>query len=222
MRFSEELYSRSAPIQKEILSHPFVLGIGNGSLSMEKFKHFVCQDYLYLIEYSRVLALAVVKTPSLETMGPFASLLNETLNVEMDLHRGFCSRLGIQANELEATKPTFTTQAYTDFLLRTGFQGSFDEMACALLPCMWGYCEIGLVLSSNGKPEAQPLFCEWIDMYSSDEFRELSDWMRSVVDELGNSSSPGLRKRMYEAYRTSVGYEYAFWDMAWRLEPTLM
>ena len=148
MRFSEELYSRSAPIQRKILSHPFVLGIGNGSLSMEKFKHFVCQDYLYLIEYSRVLALAVVKTPSLETMGPFSSLLKETLNVEMDVQRGFCSRLGIQENQLEATKPTFTTQAYTDFLLRVGFQGSFDELACALLPCMWGYCEIGLVLST--------------------------------------------------------------------------
>jgi thiaminase/transcriptional activator TenA len=86
---------------------------------------------------------------------------------------------------------------------------------------MWGYCEIGLFLLSKGKPKAQPLFCEWIDMYSSDEFRELSDWMRSMVDEAGVGASSDLRKRMHDAYRTSAGYEYAFWDMAWRLEANL-
>ena len=31
-----------------ILAHPFVTGMGVGSLPVEKFKHYVTQDYVYL------------------------------------------------------------------------------------------------------------------------------------------------------------------------------
>lgn len=221
MRFTEELYSGNLELQQANLGHPFVLGIGDGSLSLDKFKHFVRQDYLYLIEYSKVLALAVVKSPSLDSMGRFASLLNETLNVEMALHRSYCLRLGISYEELEGTRPTPTTRAYTDFLLQTGFHGSFGELASALLPCMWGYCEIGLDLLKKGKPDNQPFFGEWIDMYSGDEFQELADWMRNLVDGLGVEANLDEEVRMNSAYQTSLRYEYGFWDMAWKLEGTV-
>ena len=156
MPFTDDILARADGLQQAILNHPFVTGIGDGTLDMERFKHFIRQDYLYLIEFGRVLALASAKAPSLEAMGRFADLLNETLNTEMSLHRGYCARFGITEAELEATQPAPTMQAYTDFLVRTAYDGSFGELACALLPCMWGYCEIGLTLAERGKPTGQP------------------------------------------------------------------
>ncbi|GAA3330289.1 hypothetical protein GCM10020331_082230 [Ectobacillus funiculus] len=41
--------------------HPFVKGIGNGELELDKFQFYIIQDYLYLIEYAKVYALGVVK-----------------------------------------------------------------------------------------------------------------------------------------------------------------
>ena len=111
-----------------------------------------------------------------------------------------------------------TMQAYTDFLVRTAYDGSFAELTSALLPCMWGYCEIGQDLLSRGKPAGQPLYAEWIDMYSSAEFQTLADWLRGLVDELAEAAGDVERRRMEEAYVTSTRYEYAFWEMAWRLE----
>lgn len=218
MSFSQEIYNRSLELQNAILEHPFITGIGDGSLDVEAFKHFIRQDYLYLIEYSRVFALAAARAPDLDTMGRFANLLGETLNTEMSLHRGYCARFGITEEELDATKPAPTTQAYTDFLVRTAYHSSFAELAAALLPCMWGYCEIGLSLLAKGKPEGHPLYGEWIDMYSSDEFKALSDWLRGLVDRLAEDASPGERRRMEEAYVTSSRYEHAFWSMGYTKE----
>ncbi|MCH7706590.1 MAG: thiaminase II [Chloroflexi bacterium] len=218
MSFTDDIHARSAKLQQAIMAHPFVTGIGDGTLDVERFKHFIRQDYLYLIEYSRVLALASARAPTLEPMGRFAGLLNETLNTEMALHRGYCARFGITEAELEATRPAPTVQAYTDFLVRTAYDGTFSELACALLPCMWGYCEIGLALAERGKPTDAPLYTEWIDMYAAPEFKALADWLRDLVDRLAEDAGHEERERMEQAYVTSSRYEHAFWDMAYNLE----
>ena len=55
---SYRLREAAAPIWEECLKHPFVQGIGDGTLEVEKFQHFMLQDYLYLFEYAKVLPLA--------------------------------------------------------------------------------------------------------------------------------------------------------------------
>ena len=80
--------------------HRFVQAMGDGSLSLERFSYYMRQDFLFLIDYCRVLAIASAKSPDLASMGRFAALLDETLNSEMDLHRVFCLDVGISDSEL--------------------------------------------------------------------------------------------------------------------------
>ncbi len=115
---------------------------------MERFRYYMAQDYLFLIDYCRVIALAVAKSPDLESMRRWAALLDETLNSEMELHRSFCADFGISSEELEATAPSPETLAYTGHLMRVANEGSIAEIAVALLPCQWGYDEIGRVIAS--------------------------------------------------------------------------
>ena len=44
------------------LEHPYVRGIGDGSLDEELFKNWVLQDYRYLKEFARIFAWAVAKS----------------------------------------------------------------------------------------------------------------------------------------------------------------
>ena len=69
----------------------------------EQFKHWVKQDYLYLIDYARLFAIAVAKAPDLQTMTKFAEMVHAVLDVEMDLHRSYAREWGISAEELEKT-----------------------------------------------------------------------------------------------------------------------
>src|SRR5262249_51221547 len=140
--FSDRLRSLADAIWEAQHRHPFVRGIGDGSLDVEKFKIWVRQDYLYLIDYARLFGLAVARGPDVETMTWMASMASGILRNEMNLHRSYAAEFGISAEELEAGVKLPTTQGYTDFLLRVATLGSLPELMAALLPCVWGYAEI--------------------------------------------------------------------------------
>ena len=213
VRFTDRLHELAQPIWEAQHAHPFVRGIGDGTLDLEKFKYWVRQDYLFLIDYARLLAMAVAKAPDLPTMRRFADLVQATLNVEMELHQAYAAGFGISSRELEAETKAPTTQAYTDFLLRAA-AGGYAELLAALLPCMWGFSNIGQRLAQGPHP-ADERYDKWIDMYASPEFAELADWCRGLVDSVAEGQPWELLRGMDEAFLISSRYELAFWEMAW-------
>ena len=73
----------------------------------------------------------------------------ETLNTEMDLHRGYCAKFGISATEMEAAPMAPTTHAYTRHLLDVAQVGTLADIVAGVLPCQWGYAEIGTTLAET-------------------------------------------------------------------------
>ncbi len=218
MGFSDELRRKASDIWDKGKAHPFVTGIGSGALPLDRFVYYMRQDYIYLVEYCRVLALAVAKAQGVEDMSWLARFLHETLNTEMGLHRSFCQELGITIEELEQTHPSPTTLAYTRHLLRTAYSGSLGEIVASILPCQWGYCEIGQTLAKGRAPAAQPFYARWIEMYSSAAFAQLVDWLRGLLDRLATGSGPDEIRGMESDFLASSRYEYLFWDAAYRME----
>jgi thiaminase (transcriptional activator TenA) len=215
--FSEQLRAAAADLWEGQHAHPFVRGVGDGTLPVERFAHYVRQDYLFLIEYARMLALGAARAGDLDTMRRFAELAQAILGEEMELHRAFAREFGIDEAQLESEPPAPTTQAYTDFLVRTAALGDLAELAAALLPCMWGYAELGQRLAAAGAP-SEERYARWIEMYASDEFEELAAWCRGLVDRLGAATNDEGRERMIRAFVTCSRYELAFWEMGWTLE----
>jgi thiaminase/transcriptional activator TenA len=211
---SAHLRELADPIWEAQHNHPFVRGIGDGSLDEEKFGYWLRQDYLYLIDYSRLFAAAVVKAPDLETMTAMAEMVHAILHMEMDLHRSYVEGFGITAEDLERETKAPTCQGYTDFLLRTATTGDFVELLAALLPCMWGYAEVGQRLAEQGLPDDER-YARWIGMYAGEEFAALGVWCRGLVDRFGEGLPEEARKRVEDAFISSSRYELAFWQMAW-------
>ena len=218
MGFVTEIENQTLSIRQAILEHPFITGIGDGSLPVDRFKYYVIQDYAYLIDYSRALAIASARAIDLQDMSWFAGLLDETLNQEMALHRSYCQEFGINLQELESVEPASTTKSYTNFLLKTAYQGSFGELVASLLPCQWGYWEIGDHLLKRGLPTSAPLYAQWIKMYTSEEFTELAHQIREMADRIGGGAGLAEQAAMRQAYTDSVRLEHRFWDMAYGLE----
>jgi thiaminase/transcriptional activator TenA len=137
-RFSEQLRRAAADIWEAQHEHPFVRGIADGTLDPDRFRFYIRQDYLFLIDYGRVLALACARAPRLELMNRSAALTNSTLHTEMEVHRAYAAEWGISRDELAREHVHPATRAYSDFLLRTAALGDFGELVAALLPCTWG------------------------------------------------------------------------------------
>jgi thiaminase/transcriptional activator TenA len=205
------------PVWDAILDHPMVTQLGAGTLEEEPFRYWVRQDYVYLIDYARVFAHGATVAPDMERMGTFAELLDATINTEMDLHRAYAADFGISEAELEATEPSPTTQGYTDFLVRTAATGSFGDLVAALLPCMWGFNVTGKRLAERGRPDHEG-YAEWIDTYAGEEFSELTEWCKGLMESVWADATAAERDRYRDLFETSARYEYRFWDAAWRQE----
>jgi len=215
--FYGEMRRKADPVWKATLDHPFVRGIGDGTLSRDRFEFYLRQDYVYLVDFSRVFGLAAAKSSLLSDMGTFATLLNVTLNTEMELHRKTCAAYGIPPGVLEGTRKGPITSAYTDFLLRTCHEGDLSDILAVLVPCACGYVEIAKELESRGFPDDRFLR-DWIVQYSSAEFEEFADWLIDRMNAHAVDAPARLRERWYRLYETSARYEYLFFDMSWKME----
>ena len=189
-------------------------GIGAGALPEESFRFYVRQDYLFLIDYGRLLSLGAVRAPRLEWMRRFAALSQSVLETEMDLHRAYAASWGISGEELEAEVAAPATSGYANFLLRTAALADFSELVAALLPCMWGYAEIGERLGAGPPPE-HTLYRQWIEMYAGEDFQQLAAWSRELVDDVAAEVTGPGHDRMRRAFVASSRHELAFWESAW-------
>ena len=146
MRFSDQLRQAAGEVWAAQHEHPFVCGIHDGTLDPERFRFYLRQDYLFLIEYARLLALACARAATRAD-----GALRRAGAIDAADRDGPAPRprggVGDLRGALERERPRAVTRSYTDFLLRTAAMGDFGELVAALLPCMWGYSELGQQLA---------------------------------------------------------------------------
>ena len=162
-------------------------GLGDGSLDEAAFRFYIRQDYLFLIDYGRLLSLGAARAPRLEWMRRFAGLASSVLETEMALHREFAARWGVADLESEVAAPA--TAAYCNFLLRTARSGRLRRVGrggAAVHVELRGDRDVA---GCRRRPSDR--YREWIDMYASSEFGELAAWARSVVDEVSGAGHGG-------------------------------
>jgi thiaminase (transcriptional activator TenA) len=215
--FTDELFERARPIWDAQLGHPFVAGLGDGSLPEERFRNWIRQDYLYLKDFARIFAWAVAKSDRLDAMAWYAGVLHLTLNTEMALHRQYAAGFGISPAELEAEPLWPTTRAYVDFLLRTAADGDMADLVAVLLPCSWGYAYLARHLA-NAQPPAGHRYTDWIAQYVSADFVAAAEWLKAEMNRLADGVAAGKRERLLSLFETSSRYEWMFWEMCWKGE----
>ena len=214
MEFSDRLFKRVEPVWNSYLEHPFVKGIGQGTLDKEKFIHYMKQDYIYLIEYSRVFAIGSTKANDLETMTLFANLLHGTMNFEMDLHREYAEKFGISNDELENTEPSATMTAYTSYMISQAQLGGMENAVAAVLACAWSYNWIGKHLAKWPGALDHELYGSWVETYSSDEFSKIAEDCIYLINNIAKNKPEHELKKLEEIFIHTSYFEYMFWDMA--------
>lgn len=212
--FTDRLWSRVEPIWNSYIQHPFVKGLGEGWLENEKFKHWLKQDYVYLMEYARLFALGSAKADDLSTMTTFAKLLHGTLEMEMDLHRQYAAEFGISEEELERTEAASTTSAYTSYMLNVSQRGGVENVIASVLTCAWSYNFIGKKLASIPGSLEHDFYGRWVQMYSSEEFTELSENCKKLMNEITEGKPERELARLEGIVVKTSLFEYMFWDMA--------
>jgi thiaminase (transcriptional activator TenA) len=210
--FSQRLLEIGRPYVQRQLDHPTVRGIADGTLDERRFRAWLAQDYLFLLEYARLFALAAARAPDAATLRRLVDLAHSTLHDELSLHRSYAARFGLTEAELEGTAKSRTCAAYTDFLLRTAALGEYAEIVAALLPCMWGYSELGRAMAERGLPE-EPRYRQWVETYADPDFADLAAWCADLLDQATDGLGKAQLDACERAFVTGLEHELAFWDV---------
>ena len=214
---SARLHEAAAPIWEECLRHPFVTGIGDGSLPVEKFQHFMLQDYLYLFDYARVFALGVVKARDPELMRTFSQNVDAILNGEMKIHRAYMARLGISEAQVFAVKPALDNLSYTNYMLSVAHTGGPMEIVASILACSWSYAEIGQALAAIPGAAEHPFYGEWIQGYAGEDYAATNQALIELMDTLAAGATEEQQAYLTDIFVNCSRYELGFWDMAWEM-----
>lgn len=176
MSLSSKLWQANQDLAADCLNHPFVQGIGDGSLPKGIFVYYVEQDTFFLEAFARAYSIAAAKAPSWESFLVFHNLAEGVLT-ELALHHEYAKSWGVDIDEIE---PGRATRQYTDFLLSTAWSQPVGLCAIAMSPCMRLYAYLGQQLAKDGIPSH--IYEGWIETYSSDEFEPLALQLEELVD----------------------------------------
>lgn len=218
MKLTDRLYNTTENMWKSYLEHPFVKKIAEGTLDIDIFRFYMVQDYRYLLEYSKVFALGIIKSTNEEVMRKFALMVKETLDGEMAIHKKYMKRLGITQEEIEHSKTALINSSYTSYMLDVSFRGDILDILVAVLSCAWSYQMIGEHHVKVAGALENPTFGEWIEGYSCKDYIESTQEIIDLVNKLGESISEEKAAYLEEIFVNCSRYEYLFWDMAYKKE----
>lgn len=215
MALFSRLRATAATSWQAYVDHEFVRGMADGTLPEACFRHYLGQDYLFLIHFARAYALAAYKAETLEDIRAAAAGMSAIVDTEMRLHVEFCAGWGLSQADMEALPEASQTMAYTRYVLEKGGQGDLLDLYVALAPCIMGYGEIGARLAGDPatRTDGNP-YAAWIEMYASDEYQDVARAHGEVLDRLWQSRAGGARfPSLARSFDQATRLEVDFWQM---------
>ncbi|MEM7226105.1 MAG: thiaminase II [Pseudomonadota bacterium] len=201
-------------------THPFVEQLGDGSLPLECFKHYLGQDYIFLMHFARAYALAVFKSEHLDDMRQAAGTLDALLNTEMSLHLTYCARWGLDEDAILALPEAEPNMAYTRLVLERGLSGDLLDLLVALAPCVVGYGEIGTrLMAEHADGLSNNPYREWIETYAGEEYQGVMISAVEQLDRVAHRRAAALTDdnprwaSLATTFRAATRLEEGFWEM---------
>lgn len=216
MKFTERLLEQNLDLWEGYLEHPFVKGIAEGNLVIEKFKYYMIQDYIYLFDYVKVFSLGLAKGESFKDLEIMSGSISAVLWEIENVHKVYMERIGITEEEVESMEAHLDNTAYTKYMLYSGYEGDYFDVLMAILSCAWSYNYIAEYINNeNSEAKNHEFYGQWISSYISEEFREMNRVIAEKVNELAKEMSAKKLLKGNKIFRNCSLFEMRFWDKAY-------
>ncbi len=213
MSLTQELRSKHRDLWEKMVTHPFVLEMGEGTLPVEKARYYFLQDYVFVGDLVTMTAMGIARAPDFSAGSRLNRFLAGVLDPENDLFVRAFRELGVPEEEYRAASALPITRAFGDFMVRTGLEGAFEDILTVLYVTEGTYLDWGTRLLEAGKRPRNPIYRQWIEIHGPAVLGDLVNWMAAHLDgaDLGHR-----RDHIERLFLTALRYEYLFWEAAYR------
>lgn len=213
MKTSERLFSKVKEAWEIAAEKPFVLAMAKGTLDQELFKRYMMQDYLYLLEYTKIIT-RIRDISEDEEMTAF--LNNVIIVVEEEIknvHQLNLEKLGTTDDDIKNNTIFPVITEYTGFMSKCvdelGAIGGFTS----LLQCSWVYAYIAEKAYKNYPDEiAGSLYGSWFEAYVSEGYITNNQMWIDLLDKKTEGLDETTIEKLCTIFNKCALYENDLWD----------
>lgn len=99
MKFSDQLYAGVNDLWREAADKPFVREMALGTLSEKRFRNYMIQDYMYLLDYIEILCFIRSQTEDEDLRRFLLAVINETESETYRVHLPHMRKIGVSDEE---------------------------------------------------------------------------------------------------------------------------
>ena len=217
MKLSDTLYKGAEHLWKEASEKPFVVQMAKGMLDPERFRHYMMQDYLYLLDYIGILTQTEERAadPGLQVF--LRDLIVATKEETERVHVPNMREIGIRDEDLEDCEEEAVISEYVGYMKRQLEEKGLIAGLTALLQCSWVYAYIGQILTERYPEDiAASPYRSWFEAYTCREYIESNQKWIDVLDREAEGVGPEGRETLGQIFQKCAEYENRLWDVLWQ------
>lgn len=184
----------------------------DGSLDSDRFRFYQMQDARYLEAFADACSLISVRCADPTEKLWFVDAARLALVVEQELHSGYGAKLGYSPEDIRTLELTPNNRGYSSHMVASAQAGSLLVAMAAMAPCPWLYTEVGAHLPDYS--DTHP-YASWLSTYADPGFVTYTNELLEHLERQARFASPEDKSAAMTAFRTSVRYEWMFWEQAW-------
>ena len=218
MKFSERIINdpRVKKYYEDYMKHPFIQGLGNGSLDKSKFKNYLIQDSLYLKEYGKVYAHVFILTDKIADLQFLHTCIGVVVADETNMHTKYLKDFGLDVYKVDNEEVKSANRNYLDYMLGFTKTGDIKEIFISALPCTLTYEYIGKTLKEEFDQDlSSNYYRPWIEAYSAKDFEYFSVRSLEFVDSICAGIDEVEEEKLINIFLKACEYEMKFWDMSY-------
>ncbi|HII61801.1 TenA family protein [Pyrococcus horikoshii] len=205
--FSDELLRNSSEIWRKFLPHRFLIEVAENSISREKFARWLVNDYYFVKNALRFMAILMAKAP--DDLLSFFSESIYYISTELDMFKRNAEKLGIRLNG----NIDWRAKAYVNYLLNVAYSGSFLEGFTAY------YCEEKAYYEAwkwvRDRVRSDNPYIDFINHWSSQEFEKYVNKIEAILNPLAEKHGEFEKEKAKIVFREVSNFELLFWDIAY-------
>ncbi len=214
MGFSNKLYQKVHCLWKETSEKSFLIEMAKGTLDEDRFKNYIVQDYLYLVDYIDIIYHVSNFADSMNIKDFFNRMINETRNEIYRVHIPNMEKLGICCDNVMSYRKALIINEYVGYIRSNLYEEGFLACLSALLHCSWIYAYIGKTLTKKYFLEiCKSPYKFWFDAYTCSEYAEANRMWIDIFDNEATNIGTNEKDKLYKIFEICARYENKFWDM---------
>lgn len=193
---------------KAMQETPHMQDILHGTVSDERFKFQILQNYQYLLDYVKCWAIGLSKCTCYEEMKEWYPIVKRTFEKTVMMNREFWSKqIGVTPEEMDAVIQAEGKRSYTSFQLMCAEQGGLAENLMASHPCNALYMYFAEDLLPQCTLPKDNNWYIWLEYYVSDGYKEIVNTEARMIKKLCDHKTEREQARLLEIMATSCNYE---------------